>query len=74
MVQDNEKLSFEETLKELEEIVTKLESGELSLEEALELFERGQMLAARCSAQLESAALRIEMLTADGELVSIGDD
>jgi exodeoxyribonuclease VII small subunit len=64
-------LTFEAALYELEETVTKLESGELALEEALELFEKGQSLAAQCSSQLESAAMRVEMLTGDGEILDI---
>ena len=68
-----EKLNFEAALKELEETVTKLEGGDLALEEALELFERGQTLAAHCSEQLESAAMRVEILTGDGEIVDISE-
>ena len=43
-----EDLTFEEALIELEEIVTQLESGDLTLEASLALFERGQKLANRC--------------------------
>ena len=64
-------LSFEEALAELEEIVDRLDAGELLLEEALALFERGQALAAHCSEQLENATLRVEQLTEDGEIVEI---
>ncbi len=69
--QDLKELTFEAALQELEETVTKLEEGELPLEQALELFERGQILAAHCSTQLESAAMRVEMLTSDGEIVDV---
>ena len=65
---DLKELKFEAALQELEETVTKLEGGDLALEEALELFERGQILAAHCSVQLESAAMRVETLTGDGEI------
>ena len=61
-----QELSFEVALQELEETVARLEAGELTLDEAVALYERGQLLAAHCSAQLESAALRVEQLTADG--------
>lgn len=64
-------LTFEEALQALEDIVARLESGELSLEESLALFERGQMLAKRCQKQLEEASLRVEQLTADGEIVQL---
>ena len=59
-----EEVSFEQALAQLEEIVTKLESGALSLDESLALFERGQRLAARCGAQLDEAELKIKQLTA----------
>lgn len=71
MTEEIEKLSFEEALVELEEIVTKLEAGELTLEESLALFERGQKLAALCNRQLDEASLRVEQLTADGEIVEL---
>ena len=66
-----EELTFEQALLELEEIVTKLEAGELTLEESLALFERGQLLANRCNVQLDEATLRVEQLTSDGEIVEL---
>lgn len=64
-------LSFEEALGELEETVAQLEAGDLTLEESLALFERGQRLSAHCNALLDKAELRVELLTADGEIVDI---
>lgn len=64
-------LSFEEALQALEETVGGLEAGDLTLEESLALFERGQKLAAFCNEQLENATLRVEQLTAEGELAEI---
>jgi exodeoxyribonuclease VII small subunit len=55
-----EGLTFEQAFKELEECVTKLESGELPLEESLALYERGQALAAYCGKMLDAAELKIE--------------
>jgi len=69
MASESEKLSFEQALVELEKIVTQLESGDLTLEASLDLFEQGQKLAKQCDVQLETAALRIEQLTAEGEIV-----
>ena len=66
-----EELTFEEALAELESVVAQLETGELTLEASLTLFERGQQLAARCNTQLEQASLRIEQLTADGEIIEL---
>lgn len=62
-------LNFESALQELEQTVARLETEELTLEESLALFERGQKLATHCQRQLEEAALRVEQLTADGEIV-----
>lgn len=64
-------LTFETALQELEKIVAKLESGDLTLEESLSLYERGQQLATFCNQQLDQATLRVEQLTADGEIVEI---
>ena len=64
-------LSFEEALRALEETVSHLEAGDLTLEESLALFEQGQKLAVFCNQRLESAVLRVEQLTAGGELAEI---
>ncbi len=66
-------LSFEAALAELEETVGRLEAGDLTLESALALFERGQQLASHCNRQLEQATLRVEMLTAEGEIVTLDE-
>jgi exodeoxyribonuclease VII small subunit len=54
--------SFETGLHQLEAIVKEMESGELPLERALELFERGMKLSESCRKQLEDAETRVEML------------
>ncbi len=48
-------LSFEAALAELDETVRQLEAGDLSLDESLALFERGQLLSARCQQLLQAA-------------------
>jgi exodeoxyribonuclease VII small subunit len=55
-------LGYEKAYAELQEIVTKLESGEIPLEEALALYERGQALSKICSSLLDKAELRIREL------------
>ncbi|MEO5859270.1 MAG: exodeoxyribonuclease VII small subunit [Pyrinomonadaceae bacterium] len=62
--------SFEESLKELEQIVTQLEEGDLALEESLKLFEGGVRLSRECRERLTAAERRIEVLMkeADGSL------
>ncbi len=54
--------NFEASLASLERIVAQLESGDLPLERALELFEEGVGLARRCQSQLEAAERKVEML------------
>ena len=54
--------SFEEQLKELEQVVEQLERGELSLEDSVTLFERGVKLSDACKGQLASAESRIQVL------------
>jgi exodeoxyribonuclease VII small subunit len=54
--------SFESSLASLEQIVAHLESGDLPLERALELFEEGVALARRCQSQLGDAERKVEML------------
>lgn len=57
--------SFEAALEALETTVGRLEEGEMPLEEALGLFERGVALSRACTATLEAAEKRIEILVAD---------
>ena len=59
---DDAPLSFEAGLQQLETIVKEMESGELPLERALELFERGMKLSEACRKQLEDAETRVEVL------------
>ena len=63
------KLTFEESFKRLEDIVSKLEKGEISLEESLKLFEEGQNHVKECMARLQQAQAKVEKLSrnADGD-------
>ena len=60
-----EELSYEEALIELEGVVEALESEQSQLEDSMKLFERGQSLAAHCSALLESAQLKVHKLVGE---------
>jgi exodeoxyribonuclease VII small subunit len=62
-------MSFEEALRALEEIVRKLESGEVPLDETITLYERGEDLRKHCQARLDAAQARIEKIVtgADGK-------
>lgn len=61
-------LSFEAAMGELETIVRRLESGDVSLEESVTLYERGHALRGHCEARLAAAQARIEQVSlgADG--------
>ena len=55
-------LSFEAALKRLEEIVRKLEGGEASLDESIELYGEGDRLKQQCEARLQAAQARIDKI------------
>ena len=63
---DDKQLRFEDGLAELEATVTKLESGELTLEDSLAAFERGVGLVKVLNERLGAVEQRIEILTRDG--------
>lgn len=69
-------LSFEEAMKELEEIVAKLEGNDLTLDESLNLYKRGIELAAYCNKRLSDAQGIVQVLTKNlhGELQEIPFD
>ena len=60
-----EELTYEEALAELEQIVAVLEGEQNRLEDAIQLFERGQSLAARCGVLLEAAELKVKQVVGD---------
>ncbi|MFQ1017804.1 exodeoxyribonuclease VII small subunit [Gilliamella sp. BG7] len=73
----NKEVSFEETLKQLETIVTQLENGDLPLDEALNEFEKGIKLAKTGQKQLQQAEQRIQILlseNSDAELSEFSND
>ncbi|MFO7782995.1 MAG: exodeoxyribonuclease VII small subunit [Thermodesulfobacteriota bacterium] len=61
------KATFEESMKRLEEIVQRLESGEMSLEDSLQVFEEGMQLAAFCSNKLDEAEKKVTLLVREQE-------
>lgn len=60
----NDTKSFEKSVQELDAIVSKMESGELSLDESLKLFEKGVKLTRSCQKTLADAEAKIEKLMA----------
>ena len=67
MSKPSAELSFEQALAELEKIVSRMESGELSLEQALATHRRGLELARLCQQQLEAAQQQVKVL--EGEVL-----
>jgi len=59
---------FEAALAELEGLVEKMETGELSLEDSLAAFERGVKLTRHCQSALQAAELKVKVLTESGDL------
>ena len=62
---DVAKLTFEKALAELEQIVQKLERGDVALEESVTIYERGEALKRRCEELLRLAEARVEKITLD---------
>jgi len=60
-------MKFEAGLKKLEEIVEKLESGDIGLDESLKLYEEGMKLLKFCTAKLDEVEKKIEILVKDKE-------
>ena len=70
MTKEDKRMHFEEAFKRLEQIVGNLESGDLSLEESMKLFEEGIGLTEACKSRLEDAEQKIQLLlkNSDGKL------
>ena len=69
VAEDIQKLSFEEALSELESIVDRLETGNVALEESIEIYKRGSQLRAYCDEKLKSAQAKIEKITSSGTTI-----
>ena len=64
-------LAFEAAYAELAAIIEQLESGSLSLDESVRLFERGRTLSEHCQTLLDKAELRVMQLTGSGDVESL---
>ena len=58
-------MSFEEAIRELEQVVTALDRGDVALEESIKLYERGAALKARCETKLKEAEEKVAQITLD---------
>lgn len=65
-------MSFEDALRALEEVVRKLESGEVPLDDSITLYERGEALRRHCQARLDAAQARIERIVAGPDGAATG--
>ncbi|MBP5236171.1 MAG: exodeoxyribonuclease VII small subunit [Clostridia bacterium] len=61
------KLSFEDAMNRLEEIVRRLESGDVPLDDSLGLFEEGVKLVKQCNGMLDAVQKKISLITGNGE-------
>lgn len=61
---DISQMSFEDALRALEDVVRKLEGGEVPLDNSIDLYERGEKLRQHCQARLDAAQARIEKIVA----------
>jgi exodeoxyribonuclease VII small subunit len=64
---DIETMSFEDALRALEDVMRKLEGGEVPLDQSITLYERGEALRAHCQKRLDAAQARIEKIVTDAE-------
>ena len=62
MLKTEKKLTFEENLKKLEDIVEQLESGEINLEKSVELYEKGMILKNNCQEKLKKVEIQIKKI------------
>lgn len=69
---ENQPTSYEEAFKNLQDIISRLEDGDLSLEESLKLYEEGKKLSDQCARLLEKAQLRVTTLGEENQLTSEG--
>ncbi|MEC8316151.1 MAG: exodeoxyribonuclease VII small subunit [Pseudomonadota bacterium] len=60
-------MSFEQALEALEEIVDSLESGNVALEESIQIYQRGNLLRLHCETKLKDAQSKIEKITGTGD-------
>lgn len=60
-----DEMSFEDAMRELEAIVTQLDSGNVELEKSITLYERGALLKAHCEAKLKDAEEKVAAITLD---------
>lgn len=68
---DINELSFEQAFDELQEVIIKLESGDLTLEDSVEVYERGKALSEYCQKLLNNAELKVSQLADSGDIEAL---
>ena len=71
VIEETNPESFESAMGQLETLVSKMESGDLSLEESLDAFEKGVHLTRFCQDQLQKAELKVQELSSKGEFIEV---
>lgn len=69
---DVNELSFEAAMRELEQVVTQLERGDVPLDQSIALYERGALLKKRCEETLKAAEEKVAAITLDSDGVPTG--
>ena len=69
-----DEMSFEQAMRALEEVVQRLDSGDVPLEESIALYERGAALKARCEAKLKEAEAKVELITRNAQGQATGTE
>ena len=67
-------LSFEQAVSELENIVARLERGDVALDQSIEIYERGEALKKHCETLLSAAEARIEKIRVDRNGKAVGTE
>ena len=62
-----EKITFEDAMKELENLVDSLDKGDVSLDEAIAAYDRGSQLKDHCQKKLNEAKMKVETIQSSGE-------
>jgi exodeoxyribonuclease VII small subunit len=62
-----EEMSFEEAMRELEQVLDRLDQGDVQLDESIKLYERGAALKSRCETKLREAEEKVAAITADAD-------
>jgi exodeoxyribonuclease VII small subunit len=71
---DLSQMTFEDALKALEDVVRRLETGEVPLDDSIALYERGELLRKHCQARLDAAQARIEKIVAGPDGNAVGTE